>query len=81
MAVDLVALAVVLPTGVALSRMYRGMHHPTDFMGAIILTALWVGVLYWVIDPRDIARAISRASSRRTSTPSTTELAKAGRAD
>jgi undecaprenyl-diphosphatase len=46
-----VALAVVMPVGVAISRMYRGMHHPTDFMGAILLTAAWIGLLYWVIRP------------------------------
>ncbi|WBB93296.1 phosphatase PAP2 family protein [Verrucosispora sp. WMMC514] len=46
-----VALAVVMPAGVALSRMYRGMHHPTDLLGAAILTALWVGLLWWVLRP------------------------------
>ena len=46
-----VALAVIMPAGVALSRMYRGMHHPTDLMGAAILTTLWVGLLWWVIRP------------------------------
>jgi membrane-associated phospholipid phosphatase len=46
-----VALAVIMPVGVATSRMYRGMHHPTDFMGAIILGALWIGPLYWVLRP------------------------------
>ncbi|MEV4714687.1 phosphatase PAP2 family protein [Micromonospora sp. NPDC049374] len=46
-----VVLAVVMPAGVALSRMYRGMHHPTDLLGAAILTALWVGLLWWVLRP------------------------------
>jgi undecaprenyl-diphosphatase len=46
-----VVLAVVMPAGVALSRMYRGMHHPTDLLGAALLTALWVGLLYWVVRP------------------------------
>jgi undecaprenyl-diphosphatase len=31
--------------------MYRGMHHPTDLLGAAILTTLWVGLLWWVIRP------------------------------
>ena len=43
--------AVVMPLGVALSRMYRGMHHPSDFAGAILLTVLWVGLLYLVVRP------------------------------
>ncbi|MEV0806899.1 phosphatase PAP2 family protein [Micromonospora sp. NPDC050200] len=46
-----VGLAVIMPVGVAVSRMYRGMHHPTDFMGAILLSALWMGSLYWVVRP------------------------------
>ncbi|SCF38045.1 phosphatase PAP2 family protein [Micromonospora mirobrigensis] len=46
-----VAMAVIMPVGVATSRMYRGMHHPTDFMGAILLGALWLGLLYWVVKP------------------------------
>ncbi|MFC0003889.1 phosphatase PAP2 family protein [Micromonospora siamensis] len=46
-----VAMAVIMPVGVATSRMYRGMHHPTDFMGAILLGALWLSILYWVVKP------------------------------
>jgi undecaprenyl-diphosphatase len=46
-----VALAVIMPVGVAVSRMYRGMHHPTDLLGAIVLSALWIGLLYWVLRP------------------------------
>jgi hypothetical protein len=40
-----------MPAGVALSRMYRGMHHPTDLLGAALLTTLWIGLLWWVIRP------------------------------
>jgi undecaprenyl-diphosphatase len=46
-----VVLAVVMPAAVALSRMYRGIHHPTDLLGAAILTALWVGLLWWALRP------------------------------
>ncbi|MFI5936432.1 phosphatase PAP2 family protein [Actinoplanes sp. NPDC051494] len=46
-----VALAVIMPTGVALSRMYRGMHHPTDVFGAAVLTACWITLLWWVLKP------------------------------
>jgi undecaprenyl-diphosphatase len=46
-----VVAAVAMPTVVALSRMYRGMHHPSDFAGAILLTAAWIGLLYWVVRP------------------------------
>ena len=51
-----VALAVIMPAGVAMSRMYRSMHHPTDFLGAGILTACWITLLWWVLKPNaDVA--------------------------
>jgi undecaprenyl-diphosphatase len=46
-----VALAVIMPVGVALSRMYRGEHHPTDVLGAMLLAALWLTVLWWAVRP------------------------------
>jgi undecaprenyl-diphosphatase len=46
-----VALAVIMPVGVALSRMYRGMHHPTDVLGAGVLTACWITLLWFVLRP------------------------------
>jgi undecaprenyl-diphosphatase len=59
-----------MPIGVALSRLYRGMHHPTDFLGALLLTSLWIGLLYLVIRPnsRDdpaAAEAAGRADADR----------------
>ena len=39
------AAVAVMPAGVALSRMYRGMHHPTDLLGAVLLTTLWILLL------------------------------------
>lgn len=52
-----VVLAVVMPLGVAVSRMYRGMHHPTDVLGAALLTACWLTVLYFSIRPNaDVSR-------------------------
>ncbi|MFI7547625.1 phosphatase PAP2 family protein [Actinoplanes sp. NPDC049599] len=51
-----VALAVIMPAGVALSRMYRGMHHPTDFLGAGVLSACWITLLWFVLRPNaDVA--------------------------
>ncbi|MFI5895905.1 phosphatase PAP2 family protein [Actinoplanes sp. NPDC051513] len=43
--------AVVMPVGVAVSRMYRGMHHPTDVLGAVLLAACWLAVLWWTVRP------------------------------
>jgi undecaprenyl-diphosphatase len=56
-----VALAVIMPVGVALSRMYRGEHHPTDVLGAMLLTALWLSVLWWTVRPNAEARTASQA--------------------
>ncbi|BCY13992.1 phosphatase PAP2 family protein [Actinoplanes sp. L3-i22] len=44
-------LAVVMPLGVATSRMYRGMHHPTDVLGACLLAAAWLTTLWFVVRP------------------------------
>ncbi len=55
-------LAVVMPLLVALSRMYRGMHHPTDVLGALILTLCWVGALSWIVRPSAHAETVSEAA-------------------
>jgi undecaprenyl-diphosphatase len=41
-------LAVLIPAFVAVSRVYRGMHHTTDIIGSIILGSLALG-LTWLI--------------------------------
>ncbi|GAB1693291.1 phosphatase PAP2 family protein [Krasilnikovia sp. M28-CT-15] len=64
-----VVLAVVMPAGVAVSRMYRGEHHPTDALGALLLTAAWLGVLMWVVRPHAELRTAAQAArdaERRT---------------
>ncbi|MFG1868373.1 phosphatase PAP2 family protein [Micromonospora arborensis] len=77
-----VALAVIMPVGVATSRMYRGMHHPTDFMGAILLSALWIGLLYLVIRPNaDLKDGNQPAIESEDVDTLDDELARAGRAD
>lgn len=32
-------LAVAIPIYVGISRLYRGMHHPTDVMGSVVIAA------------------------------------------
>jgi undecaprenyl-diphosphatase len=77
-----IVLAVVMPLGVAVSRMYRGMHHPTDVVGALLLTASWLGVLYWVIRPNEDLRQNNRPSIEAEDVDRLDdELAEAGRAD
>jgi membrane-associated phospholipid phosphatase len=45
------AAAVVMPVGVGWARLYRGMHHPTDLAGSLVLAAGWLTVCYLVIRP------------------------------
>jgi undecaprenyl-diphosphatase len=47
----LAALAVAMPALVATSRMYRGMHHPMDIAGAVLLSALLLTLVYLVVRP------------------------------
>ncbi|GIF09147.1 phosphatase PAP2 family protein [Actinoplanes siamensis] len=56
-------LAVVMPLGVALSRMYRGMHHPTDVLGACLLSAAWLVTLWFVVRPNAHAVTASEAAA------------------
>jgi undecaprenyl-diphosphatase len=43
--------AIAMPVLVALSRMYRGEHHPTDVLGSLLFAALWITVLTLLIRP------------------------------
>jgi undecaprenyl-diphosphatase len=74
-----VALAVIMPTGVALSRMYRGMHHPTDVLGAGVLTACWITVLWFVLRPNaDLAEGNRADSGELTERDAHRDLAEPG---
>ena len=59
-------LAVFMPAAVALSRVYRGMHHPTDVTASIILGVLWMIVVVSVFTPRRNGISRGAASSRTT---------------
>jgi undecaprenyl-diphosphatase len=61
------ALAVLMPILVATGRMYRGMHHPTDVIGSIILAGLLLTAMYWAIRPN--AAAPSRSTRPATQQP------------
>jgi undecaprenyl-diphosphatase len=43
--------AVVLPVVVALARMYRGEHHPTDILASLLFAALWLAAATMLIKP------------------------------
>jgi undecaprenyl-diphosphatase len=46
-----IAVAVLMPTLVALSRMYRGEHHPLDVLGGILLALLWLAAVTFALRP------------------------------
>jgi undecaprenyl-diphosphatase len=43
--------AVAMPALVAISRMYRGEHHPTDILGSLLFSALWLTAVTVLIRP------------------------------
>ena len=43
--------AIAMPVLVALSRMYRGEHHPTDILGSLLFSALWLTATLVLIKP------------------------------
>jgi undecaprenyl-diphosphatase len=61
--------AIVMPVLVALARMYRGEHHPTDILGSLIFAALWLTATTAAIKPsasrpgRTVREAISRGQN------------------
>jgi undecaprenyl-diphosphatase len=43
--------AIAMPVLVAISRMYRGEHHPTDILGSLLFAALWLTVVSLLVRP------------------------------
>src|ERR1700691_1519362 len=43
--------AIVMPITIALARMYRGEHHPTDILGSLLFAALWLTPTAMLIKP------------------------------
>ncbi len=56
--------AIAMPVLVALSRMYRGEHHPTDVLGSLLFSALWLTATSLLIKPNADRPAPERRSSR-----------------
>jgi undecaprenyl-diphosphatase len=42
----LLAVAVIVPIGIAMSRVYLGVHYPSDVLGAMLLGVAWV--MFWL---------------------------------
>ncbi len=68
--------AVVMPVMVALSRMYRGEHHPTDILASLLFAGLWLTVTTLLIKPND--GGVSSGGRRRRRSGQRTGLPAAG---
>ena len=55
--------AIAMPVLVALSRMYRGEHHPTDILGSLLFCALWLTATSLLIKTNADSRTAGRRSS------------------
>ena len=43
--------AIVMPVAIAMARMYRGEHHPTDILASVLFAALWLTATTMLIKP------------------------------
>jgi undecaprenyl-diphosphatase len=57
--------AVALPILVGLSRVYRGEHHPTDVLAAMLFAGLWLTAATLLIRPAEVARDRPASSQSR----------------
>jgi diacylglycerol kinase family enzyme/membrane-associated phospholipid phosphatase len=70
-----IAAAVLMPALVALSRMYRGEHHPLDVAGGFLLALLWLIAVTLAmrpnadVDEADPANAPASAAAQPTAAP------------
>jgi undecaprenyl-diphosphatase len=54
--------AIVMPVMIAVARMYRGEHHPTDILGSLLFAAFWLTATTMLIKPAK--DALDRAGRR-----------------
>ena len=54
--------AIVMPVVIAVARMYRGEHHPTDILASVLFAALWLTATTMLIKPNK--DALDRAGRR-----------------
>ncbi|HEY6311743.1 MAG TPA: phosphatase PAP2 family protein [Streptosporangiaceae bacterium] len=76
--------AIAMPVLVALSRMYRGEHHPTDILASLLFSALWLTATTLLIKPNADAqqgRSWIRPRKKQASIPLTTSVKPSESAD
>ena len=61
--------AIAMPVLVALSRLYRGEHHPTDLLASLLFSALWLTAASVLIKPNSDGRHAAAAGSGRSHRP------------
>ena len=59
--------AIVMPLMIAVARMYRGEHHPTDILGSLLFAALWLTATALLIKPA--SDGLDRAGRSRLGLP------------
>jgi undecaprenyl-diphosphatase len=59
--------AIVMPVMIALSRLYRGEHHPTDILASVLFAGLWLTATTMLIRPSEAAH--DRAGRRPLGLP------------
>jgi undecaprenyl-diphosphatase len=53
--------AIVMPAMIAVARLYRGEHHPTDILGSLLFAALWLTAATMLLKPNEDAFRRGRA--------------------
>ncbi len=70
--------AIAMPVLVALSRIYRGEHHPTDILGSLLFSALWLTATSLLIRPNADGPSWQRHSGQAVTVGSAGERNQAG---
>src|SRR6266568_418438 len=55
--------AIACPVLVAISRLYRGEHHPTDIAGSLVFAALWIPAVSLLVKPNAVPAARARPAA------------------
>ncbi|HEX9527772.1 MAG TPA: phosphatase PAP2 family protein, partial [Streptosporangiaceae bacterium] len=69
---------IAMPVLVALSRIYRGEHHPTDILGSLLFSALWLTATSLLIRPNADGPSWQRHSGQAVTVGSAGERNQAG---